>query len=93
MEPKKSTSADQDRPIIITGYVVMGAVIVMGMVLRMMEFRSIVPPSNSLSSNLVELADEEIVEMNQNTPTSLPPPPTPPPPPAPHEEVKTYKNT
>ena len=58
MEAKKTSYADIDSPIIRTGLVLIGGVIVMGVMLSMMEYTNIVPPNSSLDSGLSELDDE-----------------------------------
>ncbi len=77
MEAKKTSYANIDSSIIRTGLVLIGGVIVMGVMLSMMEYTNIVPPNSSLDSGLAELADEEVIDMNDAPPPPPPPPPSP----------------
>ena len=56
-------------------------------ILCLVEYKKIDLAGASIESSLSALEDEEVVEINPNTP----PPPPPPPPPAPPEEVEVLE--
>ena len=80
MEPKKNPQVDGEDGKSRTVYVLSGLVLVIAFILCLVEFRNIDLAGAGIESSLTALEDEEVVEINPNTP---PPPPPPPPPPAP----------
>ena len=77
MEPKKNPNIDGEDVKSRTVYVLSGLVLVIAFMLCMVEYKKIDLAGASIESSLTALEDEEVVEINPNTP---PPPPTPPPP-------------
>ena len=67
-------------------HILTGMVVSIAFLLCFLEYKSINANKIMIVSNLVSLEDEEIVEINRNTP------PPPPPPPAPPEVVKVVKD-
>lgn len=67
-------------------YILTGMVLSLAFSLCFLEYKSISDCKVMIASNLVSLEDEEVVEINRNTP------PPPPPPPAPPEVVKVVKD-
>jgi len=88
MEKKKNKKIDNDNLQTRLGYILSGLVIIIAFVICLMEYTKIDIAGASIDSSLTALDDEEIVEVNPNTP---PPPPPPPPPPAPPEEVEVLE--
>ena len=68
-------------------HILTGMVLSIAGLLCFLEYKSINANKIMIVSNLVSLEDEEVVEINPNTP-----PPPPPPPPAPPEVVKVVKD-
>ena len=67
-------------------YILTGMVLSLAFSLCFLEYKSISDYKVMIVSNLISLEDEEVVEINRNTP------PPPPPPPAPPEIVKVVKD-
>ena len=88
MEPKKNPNIDSEDIKSRTVYVLSGLVLVVAFILCLVEYKKIDLAGASIESSLTALEDEEVVEINPNTP---PPPPPPPPPPAPPEEVEVLE--
>ena len=88
MESKKNSNFDSDDVYSRTSHILIGLVVVMAIVLCSFEFYNVSMAGATIDSSLTSLEDEEIVEVNPNTP---PPPPPPPPPPAPPEEVEVLE--
>ena len=88
MKPKKNPLVDAEDMKSRTVYVLSGLVLVTAFILCLVEYKKIDLAGASIESSLSALEDEEVVEINPNTP---PPPPPPPPPPAPPEEVEVLE--
>jgi protein TonB len=88
MKPKKNPLVDAEDIKSRTVYVLSGLVLVTAFILCLVEYKKIDLAGASIESSLSALEDEEVVEINPNTP---PPPPPPPPPPAPPEEVEVLE--
>jgi protein TonB len=88
MESKKNPIVDSDDVKSRSVFVLSGLVLIIASVLCMVEYKKIDLAGSSIESSLTALEDEEVVEINPNTP---PPPPPPPPPPAPPEEVEVLE--
>jgi len=88
MKPKKNIAVDGEDVKSRTVYVLSGLVLVIAFILCLVEYKKIDMAGASIESSLSALEDEEVVEINPNTP---PPPPPPPPPPAPPEEVEVLE--
>jgi protein TonB len=88
MQEKKNKNINNDNIQTRSGYILSGLVIIIAFVICLMEYTKIDIAGASIDSSLTALDDEEIVEVNPNTP---PPPPPPPPPPAPPEEVEVLE--
>ena len=88
MKPKKNPIVDAEDMKSRTVYVLSGLVLVTAFILCLVEYKKIDLAGASIESSLSALEDEEVVEINPNTP---PPPPPPPPPPAPPEEVEVLE--
>ena len=76
MKPKKNTEVDSEDFKSRTVYVLSGLVLVTAFILCLVEYKKIDLAGASIESSLTALEDEEVVEINPNTP---PPPPPPPP--------------
>jgi protein TonB len=85
MKPKKNIAFDGEDVKSRAVYVLSGLVLVIAFIF---EYKKIDMAGASIESSLSALEDEEVVEINPNTP---PPPPPPPPPPAPPEEVEVLE--
>jgi protein TonB len=85
MESKKNSSVDSDDSITRTGFVLTGLVVIMATMFCLVEYNNVDIVGATIDSKLSDIQDEEVIEVNPNTP---PPPPPPPPPPAPPEEVE-----
>ena len=85
MESKKNSSVDSDDSITRTGFVLTGLVVIMATMFCLVEYNNVDIAGATIDSKLSDIQDEEVIEVNPNTP---PPPPPPPPPPAPPEEVE-----
>ena len=88
MKPKKNPEVDAEDIKSQSVYVLSGLVLVIAFILCLVEYKKIDFAGASIESSLTALEDEEVVEINPNTP---PPPPPPPPPPAPPEEVEVLE--
>ncbi len=88
MDLKKNSNADSDDMFSRSGYVLMGLVLIIASVFCLIEYNKIDAAGASIDSKLSELQDEEVIEVNPDTP---PPPPPPPPPPAPPEEIEVLE--
>jgi protein TonB len=88
MKPKKNVAVDGEDVKSRAVYVLSGLVLVIAFILCLVEYKKIDMAGASIESSLSALEDEEVVEINPNTP---PPPPPPPPPPAPPEEVEVLE--
>ena len=88
MKRKKNPAVDAEDIKSRTVYVLSGLVLVIAFILGLVEYKKIDLAGASIESSLTALEDEEVVEINPNTP---PPPPPPPPPPAPPEEVEVLE--
>ena len=88
MKPKKNPAVDAEDIKSRTVYVLSGLVLVIAFILCLVGYKKIDLAGASIESSLTALEDEEVVEINPNTP---PPPPPPPPPPAPPEEVEVLE--
>jgi len=88
MQEKKNKNINNDNIQTRSGYILSGLVIIIAFVICLMEYTKIDMAGASIDSSLTALDDEEIVEVNPNSP---PPPPPPPPPPAPPEEVEVLE--
>ena len=86
-EAQKNPEVDEDIKS-RTVYVLSGLVLVTAFILCLVEYKKIDLAGASIESSLTALEDEEVVEINPNTPPPLPPPPLPP---APPEEVEVLE--
>ena len=66
-----------------------GLVVIMATMFCLVEYNNIDIAGATIDSKLSDIQDEEVIEVNPNTP---PPPPPPPPPPAPPEEVEILED-
>ena len=80
MEPKKNPNISSEDTKSRSVFILTGLVLVVALMLCIVEYKKIDIAGAGIESSLTALEDEEVVEINPNTP---PPPPPPPPPPAP----------
>ena len=88
MEPKKNPNISSEDTKSRSVFILTGLVLVVALMLCIVEYKKIDIAGAGIESSLTALEDEEVVEINPNTP---PPPPPPPPPPAPPEEVEVLE--